>query len=182
MNANYPQPDPNQPWRYPDPVPVKPARKRRWPWILGGTIAAFVVVGSCSAAIAPAPTPPLSDTASPARSVPGASGPAPLSPVELPPVAQQIPTPPEPAPMPELPDAYTAGVYEVGDDMPAGKYKTTGPDESDLLPHCYWERAKDASGELDSIIANDNLQGPGIVTVKPGEVVTFSGSCAWTGQ
>lgn len=172
MNANYPQPDPNQPWHYPEPTPVKPVKKRHWPWILGGTIAAFVVIGSCSAAIAPAPTPEAA--VSPVTM-------APQVPV-APPVAQQVPNPPEPAPMPELPDAYTAGMYEVPADMPAGKYKTSGPDESDLLPHCYWERAKDASGELDSIIANDNLQGPGIVTVKPGEVVTFSGSCAWTGQ
>ncbi|MET7921558.1 hypothetical protein ABZU45_38255 [Streptomyces avermitilis] len=34
---------------------------------------------------------------------------------------------------------------------------------------CYWERAKDAGGEFGSIIANNNLEGPGRVTLNSGE-------------
>ncbi|MGW0823262.1 hypothetical protein [Streptomyces sp. NPDC002845] len=58
------------------------------------------------------------------------------------------------------------GEYLVGEDIKAGTYKTAGPaDEFG----CYWERAKDASGEFDSIIANNNLEGPGRVTLNKGE-------------
>ncbi|MFF2774566.1 hypothetical protein ACFVU3_06625 [Streptomyces sp. NPDC058052] len=58
------------------------------------------------------------------------------------------------------------GEYLVGEDIRAGTYKTTGPDGSF---GCYWARLKDASGEFDAIIANNNLQGPGRVTLKKGE-------------
>lgn len=58
------------------------------------------------------------------------------------------------------------GEYLVGQDIKAGTYKTAGP-ENEF--GCYWERAKDASGEFDSIIANNNLNGPGRVTLNNGE-------------
>jgi hypothetical protein len=58
------------------------------------------------------------------------------------------------------------GEYLVGEDIKAGTYKTAGP-EGEF--GCYWERAKDASGEFGSIIANNNLEGPGRVTLNSGE-------------
>ncbi|MBG0851110.1 hypothetical protein I2W78_04370 [Streptomyces spinoverrucosus] len=58
------------------------------------------------------------------------------------------------------------GEYLVGEDIKAGTYRTAGP-EDEL--GCYWERAKDASGEFGSIIANNNLNGPGRVTLNNGE-------------
>lgn len=58
------------------------------------------------------------------------------------------------------------GEYLVGEDIKAGTYKTAGPDGEF---GCYWERAKDASGEFGSIIANNNLNGPGRVTLNGGE-------------
>ncbi|MEU0335813.1 hypothetical protein [Streptomyces sp. NPDC006193] len=58
------------------------------------------------------------------------------------------------------------GEYLVGEDIKAGTYKTAGPDGGF---GCYWERAKDASGEFGSIIANNNLDGPGRVTLNDGE-------------
>ncbi|MFJ8651215.1 hypothetical protein ACIRNU_02590 [Streptomyces rochei] len=58
------------------------------------------------------------------------------------------------------------GEYLVGEDIKAGTYKTAGP-EGEF--GCYWERAKDASGEFDSIIANNNLEGTGRVTLNKGE-------------
>ncbi|MEU1913191.1 hypothetical protein [Streptomyces massasporeus] len=58
------------------------------------------------------------------------------------------------------------GEYLVGEDIKAGTYKTAGPDGGF---GCYWQRAKDASGEFDSIIANNNLEGPGRVTLNKGE-------------
>ncbi|GAA3495378.1 hypothetical protein GCM10019016_024780 [Streptomyces prasinosporus] len=58
------------------------------------------------------------------------------------------------------------GEYLVGEDIKAGIYKTAGAEDEF---GCYWERAKDASGEFDSIIANNNLNGPGRVTLNNGE-------------
>lgn len=58
------------------------------------------------------------------------------------------------------------GEYVVGEDIKAGTYKTAGP-EDEL--GCYWERAKNASGEFGSIIANNILNGPGRVTLDKGE-------------
>jgi len=71
------------------------------------------------------------------------------------------------------------GTYEVGTDMAAGRYKTTGDGSIGL---CYWERAKDDSGDLGSIISNDLFRGPGSVTVKNGEFAKLSGGCTWTKQ
>jgi hypothetical protein len=105
-----------------------------------------------------------------------------------PPVTYALPAPAAPvAPTPVTADkpagpATTAsdGVYEVGVDLAPGRYKTAGPDASDFMPNCYYARLKDDSGDFKSIIANDNLQGPGSVTVKAGEFVKFSGDCTWT--
>ncbi|MFF1547843.1 hypothetical protein [Streptomyces sp. NPDC058291] len=58
------------------------------------------------------------------------------------------------------------GEYLVGEDVKPGTYKTAG---SEGEFGCYWERAKNASGEFDSIIANNNLEGPGRVTLNKGE-------------
>jgi hypothetical protein len=58
------------------------------------------------------------------------------------------------------------GEYRVGKDIAAGTYRTAGP--QDTLG-CYWERDKDSSGDFGSIIANDNLNGSGLVTVRTGE-------------
>ncbi|HEX5567015.1 MAG TPA: hypothetical protein VFY14_08860 [Streptomyces sp.] len=68
------------------------------------------------------------------------------------------------------------GEYLVGEDIAAGTYKTAGPEGS---WGCYWERSKDASGEFDSIIANNNLQGPGRVTVNKGEVFKTNRCQEW---
>lgn len=74
------------------------------------------------------------------------------------------------------------GTYEVGTDIDAGTYKTDGPPEDAVAPMCYWERAKDSSGDLNSIIANKIVEGPGVVTVNAGEVATLSGGCEWVKQ
>ncbi|WP_406499200.1 hypothetical protein OG936_31045 [Streptomyces sp. NBC_00846] len=68
------------------------------------------------------------------------------------------------------------GEYLVGEDIAAGTYRTTGPDSSF---GCYWERAKDASGEFGSIIANNNLNGPGRVTLNKGEYFKTNRCAEW---
>jgi len=80
-------------------------------------------------------------------------------------------------PKPKGPATTVAGdgEYLVGSDMKAGTYRTAGPDGS----LCYWERAKDSTGDFDSIIANNNLQGSGRVTVRKGEVFKTTGCQKW---
>ncbi|MGA5823353.1 hypothetical protein ACPC54_36500 [Kitasatospora sp. NPDC094028] len=68
------------------------------------------------------------------------------------------------------------GTYEVGTDVQPGTYKTKGPGAMGL---CYWERNNGGDG-VGSIIANDNLQGPGVVTIKAGDKIFKSSGCqAW---
>ncbi|MGW3248453.1 hypothetical protein [Streptomyces sp. NPDC001070] len=67
------------------------------------------------------------------------------------------------------------GEYLVGEDIKPGTYKTAGADSFG----CYWARLKDASGEFDAIIANNNLKGPGRVTIKKGEYFQTQGCKEW---
>ncbi|MGQ4358785.1 hypothetical protein [Streptomyces sp. SAS_272] len=71
------------------------------------------------------------------------------------------------------------GQYLVGEDIQAGTYRTSGPEKDSIIPNCYWARLKNASGELDAIIANDNIQGQGRVTVNKGEYFKTSGCQDW---
>ncbi len=57
------------------------------------------------------------------------------------------------------------GVYRVGVDIAPGTYRTPGPAAGE--PLCYWERQSGFGGGFDAIIANENLQGPGVVTIAP---------------
>ncbi|MFE1951989.1 hypothetical protein ACFW9D_16140 [Streptomyces sp. NPDC059524] len=84
---------------------------------------------------------------------------------------------PKAKPKPAGPKATIPGDGEflVGEDIQPGTYKTSGPDGFG----CYWERAKDASGELTAIIANNNLEGPGRVTVNQGEYFKSRGCADW---
>jgi hypothetical protein len=60
-------------------------------------------------------------------------------------------------------------------DVPAGTYRSTGGDG------CYWERLKNFSGDLSSILANDNAAGPAVVTILPGDKGFSSNECGtWT--
>ncbi|MGW3735165.1 hypothetical protein [Streptomyces sp. NPDC005148] len=70
------------------------------------------------------------------------------------------------------------GQFLVGEDIQAGTYRTSGPEDS-VIPNCYWARLKNASGEFDAIIANDNIQGQGRVTVNKGEYFKTSGCQDW---
>ncbi|MER6732995.1 hypothetical protein [Streptomyces puniciscabiei] len=65
------------------------------------------------------------------------------------------------------------GEYQVGSDVKPGTYRTTG-NTDDM---CYWERAKDAKGESDSLLANDNVTGTSYVTIKPTDKIFKSSGC-----
>lgn len=63
------------------------------------------------------------------------------------------------------------GTYIVGTDIPAGTYKLTCTNDFGA----YWERCSDASGEFDSIIANEAFYATAYVTVNNGEYLTITG-------
>ncbi|MGW0884528.1 hypothetical protein [Streptomyces sp. NPDC002671] len=65
------------------------------------------------------------------------------------------------------------GEYQVGSDVKPGTYRSTG-NTDDM---CYWERAKDASGDTDSLLANDNVTGTSYVTVKATDKLFKSSGC-----
>lgn len=64
-----------------------------------------------------------------------------------------------------------SGTYLVGKDFSAGVYRSTGNTS------CYWERAKDASGSLNSTIANDIGSGQRLVYVRPADRVFKTSRC-----
>ncbi|WP_105973355.1 hypothetical protein [Streptomyces geranii] len=65
------------------------------------------------------------------------------------------------------------GDFQVGSDVKPGTYRTSG-NTDDL---CYWERAKDASGEIDSLLANDNVSGTSYVTILATDKLFKSSGC-----
>ncbi|MFE0516123.1 hypothetical protein [Streptomyces sp. NPDC058964] len=65
------------------------------------------------------------------------------------------------------------GDFRVGSDVKPGTYRTSG-NADDM---CYWERAKDASGEMDSLLANDNVSGTSYVTIKATDKLFKSSGC-----
>ncbi|MGW3148342.1 hypothetical protein ACWDG1_27465 [Streptomyces sp. NPDC001177] len=87
---------------------------------------------------------------------------------------------PKPVKKSGLPSSFSGeGQYLVGEDIQAGTYRTSGPEKDSIIPNCYWARLKNASGEFDAIIANDNIQGQGRVTVNKGEYFKTSGCQDW---
>ncbi|GAA4078291.1 hypothetical protein [Streptomyces shaanxiensis] len=65
------------------------------------------------------------------------------------------------------------GDFQVGTDVKPGTYRTTGNTDG----MCYWERAKDSSGEMDSLLTNDNVTGTSYVTVKATDKLFTSSGC-----
>lgn len=68
------------------------------------------------------------------------------------------------------------GTFVVGQKTPAGVYVSVDNASGSL---CYWQRAHDASGNLDSIIENDNARGQAVVQIQNGEVFTTRGCNRW---
>jgi hypothetical protein len=148
-------------------------KRKRWLWVLGCAVFLILIISlsTCSA--------------KPATSVnTGGVNNLPTSHVFVPPVVssavagatlgQQAP-PPQPA-------GIGDGTYEVGADMPAGKYKTTGPSPLDYYPNCYFARLKHNDGSAGDIIDNNNSKGPVVVTVKVGEYFETTGCASWVKQ
>ncbi|MFF4346335.1 hypothetical protein [Streptomyces sp. NPDC001530] len=163
--------------------PMRPKPSRRKAWLTHGATAFVALMvgvgiggdgdsGGTDGTAAPAPAVTVTKTAA----APGGGEPEPAVTV-----TEKVTVTPKPA---EKAGPATLvegdGQYLVGEDMQAGTYKTAGPDKSGFVDNCYWARTKDASGEFGAIIANDNLQGQGRVTVKKGEYFETNGCQKWT--
>jgi hypothetical protein len=148
-------------------APAAPAKKKRRILPILIPIVTFVIgiiIGS--AASGSGNTTPSSQPAAPANTTQPAAQPA-----------AQAPAQPAPAPAPAGPKtSFGDGTYQVGTDVAAGSYKSTGP-RSGGIGMCYWARLKDDSGQ--NIIANDSSQGPTRFTAKAGEYVQVTG-CDFT--
>lgn len=73
-----------------------------------------------------------------------------------------------------FPPQLEPGTYLVGYDIQPGTYKGEGG--PDNLSACYWERTKDVTGEMGSIIANDNATGQFYVEILPTDYA-FKTAC-----
>jgi hypothetical protein len=67
------------------------------------------------------------------------------------------------------------GQFEVGTDIPAGKYKTAGSSGA----NCYYEVDKDLSGSLTGVITNGNTTGPAYATLRAGNYFKVQGCKPW---
>lgn len=66
--------------------------------------------------------------------------------------------------------SYKAGMYKVGTDLPAGEYLIVGEGLN------YMEVSSDSSGELSSIITNENYTNRIYIAVSDGQYLKFDGT------
>lgn len=69
------------------------------------------------------------------------------------------------------PTSFSDGIYIVGTDIQPGTYKSTGGSG------CYYARLNGFTGTLDDILANENTDGPAIVTIAPSDIGFKSARC-----
>lgn len=70
------------------------------------------------------------------------------------------------------------GVFEVGTEVPPGTYSTQGPDDPDLP--CTYRVSSDEDGQ--EIISSEVSDGPGTVTLEPGQYFRSEYCQTWTLQ
>lgn len=70
------------------------------------------------------------------------------------------------------------GTYLVGEDVPAGTYRTDGPGDG-TFEMCYWARLSGTSGEFDELIANGMEEGPATVTIRDSDAAFETRGCTW---
>lgn len=74
------------------------------------------------------------------------------------------------------------GTYRVGADIAPGTYTTAGPAKGGI-GSCYWSRLSSLDGEFGSIIANENLEGQGVVTIAATDAAFKTTGCQdWNKQ
>lgn len=78
----------------------------------------------------------------------------------------------------QRPDTIREGMWEVGKDIPAGKYRTKGALES-IIPLCVWD-IKSSKGDMIDFGTLSEPDAQGIVTLKAGQTFTTNGCKDWT--
>jgi hypothetical protein len=86
-------------------------------------------------------------------------------------------TPAPPTATPEPPGfSFGSGKKLVGSDIAYATYRTRSASSG-----CYWERLRGLGGTFGEIVANDNTNGPAVVTIMSGDAAFNSSRCArWT--
>lgn len=72
--------------------------------------------------------------------------------------------------------AYDGGMYKVGTDLPSGEYLI----ETDIMG--YMQVTSDSTGNIDSIVTNDNYTNRIYITVSDGQYLTFDGKATPTAE
>ena len=85
----------------------------------------------------------------------------------------EAPKPKDTAPAKPSVKTYKQGMYKIGADMTAGEYVLVGKGMS------YFEVDKDSSGQMDSIISNDNFSNRSIITVQDGQYLKIQNCTAY---
>lgn len=92
------------------------------------------------------------------------------------PVATDPPDPtdrPDPTDTPPVYRTFGDGTWEVGEDLRAGTYRLREP-----AGFCYWARLRGFGGDLNDIIANENVvDAYGVVTIKKSDAGFESNGC-----
>jgi hypothetical protein len=79
----------------------------------------------------------------------------------------------QPAPTTTSLPGFGSGTKLVNTDVAPGRYLSLSAGGN-----CYWARLKDASGDFEAILANDNTRGQAIVEIAPTDGVFESSGCA----
>jgi hypothetical protein len=115
---------------------------------------------------------------SPTNAAPASPTPSSSSAAEAPTAAASPTTTPSTtgAAPPPLAKGFGDGTWLVPADIKPGTFQTTVPDDS---IGCYWQRAKNAEGDVDSILANDNVSPGGhvIVTITKSDKAFKAEGC-----
>lgn len=139
--------------------PQAPTKRRKWPWIAGGAVLLIVIIAALSdngSDEDKKATDSNSDTGRVPESAPEAAPPdKPTGPADV---------------------IDTEGTFLVGTDIVPGTYRAAGGG------NCYWERDKDLTGGLDSILDNGGVRGgQQVVTIEASDGAFKTHGCGtWT--
>lgn len=123
------QPAPPEQWPPAGTPPVAPPKAKRkvWPWIVGGGAVLLVVIGSVGSGSESAGTSTAAGAVQPSVAAPAPAGPL---------------------------TTFGNGTYLVGEDVAPGTYRSPAPQDG-VIKLCYWD-VQDASGKiLDQGVANE---------------------------
>ncbi|GAA4808054.1 hypothetical protein [Tomitella cavernea] len=147
-------------YRYAAPPPPPPPKKQ-WPWVVGAV--AVLAVAALIVALVVV----LIGDRDTAENAGAVTAPAPATSEASAPDTGTVPTTAE-APTPSVDTGVlpTSGIFKVGSDIQPGEYAVSPADGASG----YWERLSCTTGAFECIIANDNVSGPGYLTILPGDV------------